>query len=83
MATATVRIAPAEGLHARPAAEFARLAMKPDHRVSVGKVESKLVNGASILEILTLGLKQGDLAFIEVTGPDEENLLAELVALLG
>lgn len=83
MASTTVRITPAEGLHARPAAEFARLSMKSGHRVSVGKVDSKMANGASILEILTLGLKQGDVAFIEVVGPDEQNLLAELVALLG
>ena len=81
MVQARVRIAPAEGLHARPAAEFVRLAAKGS--VTLTRADGKVANGASILEVLTLGLKQGDFVTIRVSGPNAETLLSELVALLG
>lgn len=83
MVSAQVRISPAEGLHARPAAEFVRLAARTSHEVRVTRSDGKSANGASILEVLTLGLRQGEIATVTVSGPEEETLLAELIALLG
>lgn len=54
----TVTIAAAEGLHARPAAEFARAAkdLGVPVRITYGE---KTVNAASILGVLSLGAGQG------------------------
>ena len=40
------------------------------------------MNGASVLSVLTLGCHRGDLITIEVEGPEEERVLAELVGLV-
>jgi phosphocarrier protein HPr len=72
----------AEGLHARPAAEFVRLCTESGVDVLVRKIDGKQANGKSILAILTLGLRKGDIAVIEA--PDSaETLVDKLVSLLG
>jgi phosphocarrier protein len=72
----------AEGLHARPAAEFARLCTESGVDVLVRKTDGKQASGKSILAILTLGLRKGDIAIIEA--PDSaETLVDKLVSLLG
>jgi phosphocarrier protein HPr len=72
----------AEGLHARPAAEFARLCTESGVDVLVRKADGKQASGKSILAILTLGLRKGDIAIIEA--PDSaETLVDKLVSLLG
>lgn len=83
MVSGQVRVAPAEGLHARPAGDFVKMAARANHVVRISRSDGKSASGSSILEVLTLGLKQGDVATITVTGDDEETLLAELIALLG
>jgi phosphotransferase system HPr-like phosphotransfer protein len=40
------------------------------------------VRGDSILAILTLGLKQGEIVMIEISDARQESLLKELVSLL-
>lgn len=71
-----------EGLHARPAAEFVRLCVESGVNVIVRRSDGKSASGASILAILTLGLKRGDVAVIEA--PDSaETLVDSLVSLLG
>jgi hypothetical protein len=42
----------------------------------------KLVRGDSILSLMTLGIKQGDLLLLEVRGPNAETLLATLKSLV-
>jgi phosphotransferase system HPr (HPr) family protein len=72
----------AEGLHARPAAEFVRLCVESGVEVLVRRIDGQSANGNSILGLLTLGLKTGDLVIIEA--PDSaETLVADLVSLLG
>lgn len=72
----------AEGLHARPAAEFVRLCVESGVEVLVRRIDGQSSNGNSILGLLTLGLKTGDLVIIE--GPDSaETLVDDLVSLLG
>jgi phosphotransferase system HPr (HPr) family protein len=77
---AVIRVA--EGLHARPAAEFVRLCVESGVEVQVRRSDGKSASGWSILAILTLGLKAGDLIVIEA--PDSaETLVSDLVSLLG
>ena len=72
----------AEGLHARPAAEFVRLCVESGSEVLVRRIDGQSANGSSILGLLTLGLKTGDLVIIEA--PDSaETLVDDLVSLLG
>jgi phosphotransferase system HPr (HPr) family protein len=78
----TVSIKTAEGLHARPAAEFARLASTSGHTVLISKSEGSKVRGDSILSLLSLGVKQGEKLTIEVTGPDENSLLQSLITVV-
>jgi len=58
------------GLHARPAAEFVKLAERFKSRVRLAK-DGIWVNGKSILAILTLAAEKGSLVILEVSGEDE------------
>ena len=82
MVKETITIKAAEGLHARPAAEFVRIAATPGHAVLIAKSNGNKVRGDSILSLLSLGVKQGEKLTIEVTGPDEESLLQSLITVV-
>lgn len=69
------------GLHARPAAEFVRLAEKFQSRVRLAK-DGIWVNGKSILAILTLAAEKGSVVTLEVSGIDEEEAFRVLKAKL-
>ena len=79
MAKRTCTVGPEVGLHARPAADFVRLASLSNHRVTVMNRLGKKAAGNSILAILSLGAKHGEELTIEVEGPDEENVLEGLI----
>jgi phosphocarrier protein HPr len=78
----TVIIKAAEGLHARPAAEFVRMASAEGHSVMIAKGNGPRVRGDSILSLLSLGVKQGERLTIEVTGPDEDSLIQSLISIV-
>jgi phosphocarrier protein HPr len=78
----TITIKSAEGLHARPAAEFVRLAGTTGHTVMICKSNGNKVRGDSILSLLSLGVKQGEKLIIEVTGPEEVSLIQSLIAVV-
>ena len=82
MVRETITIKTAEGLHARPAAEFVRIAAAADHSVLISKSNGPRVRGDSILSLLSLGVKQGEKLTIEVTGPDEDSLLQSLISVV-
>ncbi|HEY5705172.1 MAG TPA: HPr family phosphocarrier protein [Terrimicrobiaceae bacterium] len=69
------------GLHARPAAEFVRCVVKFKSTITICKGEENF-SAASILEVLTANLNCGDSVVLEVVGPDEQEALNELEALL-
>ena len=79
MAKRTCTVGPEVGLHARPAADFVRLASLSNHNVMVMNRLGKKAAGNSILAILSLGAKHGEELTIEVEGPDEENVLESLI----
>ena len=78
----TIAISSAEGLHARPAADFVRIAARAGHTVLIQKGSGSKVRGDSILSLLSLGVKQGEMLTIEVIGPDEESLLQSLITVV-
>ena len=82
MVKETITIKAGEGLHARPAAEFVRIAATAGHTVLIAKSNANKVRGDSILSLLSLGVKQGEKLTIEVTGPDEESLLQSLITVV-
>ena len=79
MAKRSCIVGPLVGLHARPAADFVRLASLSNHSVTVSNRHGKKAQGNSILAILSLGAKHGEELSIEVSGPDEENVLEALI----
>ncbi len=66
-----------QGLHARPAATFVQVANKFDARITV-RHKGEVVNGKSIMGILTLGAEKGSLIIIEAEGQDAHLALLEL-----
>ncbi|MFQ5678635.1 MAG: HPr family phosphocarrier protein [Gemmatimonadota bacterium] len=78
---ATVEIVNREGLHARPAAEFVKLASRFVAEVWVEK-DGLEVNGKSIMGVLMLAAEPGSEIRIRVVGEDGEEALRKLVALV-
>ena len=70
-----------EGLHARPADLFVRLAQQFESRIDVSKGEQS-VDGKSILSILTLGATSGTLLTIHADGVDADEAVCQLSKLV-
>lgn len=82
MVSEIVTVTVAEGLHARPAAEFAKLCATAQCLVKVGKPDFEGVRGDSILSLMTLAAKCGDKLLIQVNGDGENDLLNQLKAIV-
>ncbi|HET7791602.1 MAG TPA: HPr family phosphocarrier protein [Gemmatimonadales bacterium] len=70
------------GMHARPAAEFVKVAARFRAAVEVRKDELK-VNGKSIMGVMMLAAEKGSSIFIRTDGDDAEpamDALCQLVA---
>jgi len=81
-AVRTVVVTNPQGLHARPADMFVKLAGQYQSKIEVVK-DRERVDGKSILNILTLAAVEGTELQIEATGCDAEaalDALADLVA---
>lgn len=73
-----VTISNAQGLHARPAAQFVRIAAKyPSTELIVAK-GTLSVNGKSIIGIMMLAAGPGSKLNLRATGDGAEKLLADL-----
>lgn len=77
----TVTIVNKYGLHARPAAEFVKLASRFQSDIRVRKEELE-VNGKSIMGVMMLAAECGSAITILATGEDAESALDELAALV-
>ena len=77
----TVTVTNPQGLHARPANSFVKLANQYQSTIQVVKQDQR-VDGKSILEILTLAAEQGAPLLIEATGCDAQAALDALVQLI-
>ncbi len=77
----TVAISNPQGLHARPAELFARLALQFESDVEVIR-EGNRVDAKSILHVLTLGASQGTELTLQAHGVDAEDAIEALVRLV-
>jgi phosphocarrier protein HPr len=72
------------GLHARPASEFVAKAKGFQSKISVRRPgdDSFLGNAKSIIIMLSMGVGQGDSIEILADGPDEQQAVESLTALV-
>ena len=72
------------GLHARPASEFVAKAKGFQSKISVRRPgdDSFLGNSKSIIIMLSMGVGQGDSIEILADGPDEQQAVESLTALV-
>ena len=70
-----------QGLHARPAALFVQIANKYESDILVRKGKQE-VNGKSIMGLMTLAAEKNSSIILKVEGPDAEEAMKELEALL-
>jgi phosphocarrier protein HPr len=68
------------GIHARPAAMIVRVTNKFKSEVHVEK-DDEQVNGKSIMGLMMLAAAKGSTVKFVATGPDAEQMLADLEAL--
>ena len=81
MAQLEIELANRLGLHARAAAKFVHTAARFASHVQVGHNDEE-VNGKSILGLLLLAAPCGTRLTLRVTGPDEDEALKALAALI-
>lgn len=79
MVKASVEIESETGLHARPATEIAKIAMKYNCDVNL-IVNGKRINAKSPLMIMAAGIKSKTELEIQCDGEDEKKALEELKA---
>ncbi len=78
----TATVAAEEGLHARPAALFARAVAKCGEKVMISTGGGEPVDAASTLTIMTLGVKCGDTVTLSCDVEGSEDILADLKTML-
>ena len=78
---AEVMVVNKKGLHARASAAFVKCVEKFDAEVTVTK-DGQGVNGASIMGLMMLTAGPGTTILIETEGPDAEEALDALTALV-
>ncbi|MDF2634995.1 MAG: Phosphotransferase system, phosphocarrier protein HPr [Pelosinus sp.] len=69
------------GLHARPAAMFAQKASSFKANIMVSK-DGKSANAKSIISIMGLGVKKGDILLVKIDGLDAAEAAAALKKLV-
>lgn len=70
-----------QGLRSRPAAELAQVATRFQSQIMI-ETENKKVNAKSIVGLLSLMLKQGDVFHLFITGADEKQAMEALQEVL-
>jgi len=77
----TVRVVNKLGLHARPAAEFVKVASRFQSEIWVGRDDMR-VNAKSVLGVMTLAAERGAELFLRADGDDAEAAVSALEALV-
>ncbi len=65
------------GLHARPAAEFVKIASSFESEITLAK-NGKSVNAKSIMGVMSLGVSKGDQVDLIVDGSDENEAITTI-----
>ncbi len=81
MAERRTTVGPAEGLHARPAAQFVKAAKGFTSEIVVVKGDRE-ANAKSSLKIMALGAKKGDSITIWAEGEDAQEAVDALAGLI-
>ena len=81
MSSLNAVVADPVGLHARPAADFVRAANTFASTITVTYGE-KSANAKSILQVISLNVRQGATVTLTASGPDADGALSALAALL-
>lgn len=68
------------GIHARPASELVKIIKESAPAKVTLKANGKSANGASMLSLLTLGLKKGTELEINVEGENEATIAGRIAA---
>ena len=79
--TEQVKVVNVYGLHARPAAEFVKLAGRFDSEIWVKRGDLE-VNGKSIMGVMMLAAERGSVIEIRACGDDAEEAVRSLVRLV-
>lgn len=69
------------GLHARPAAEIVKLATKFKSEIYISK-NNRIVNGKSIMGVMTLAAEKNSELIIRANGKDEQKAVADITNLI-
>jgi phosphocarrier protein len=77
----SVTVANKLGLHARPAAEFVKIASKYEAEIKVSR-DNMEVNGKSILGVMTLAAECGSTLMLQASGADAEQAVNALATML-
>lgn len=72
-----LKITNLDGLHARPAAIFVKVASKYSSDLEI-QTSDKAANGKSIIGIMSLGAFYGEEITLIANGPDERELLEDM-----
>ena len=81
MIKATARISNKLGLHARASAKLSKLAGSFRSEVFMSR-NGRRVNAKSIMGVMMLAAARGTTVTIETSGPDEEEAMSALLALI-
>ena len=81
MSKSKIEIVNKLGLHARAAAKFAKCASRFSSSVEIGNKE-RMVDGKSIISVMTLAAGRGTILQLSITGSDEEAANLELTELV-
>ena len=76
-----VKVLNSKGLHARPAAEFVKVAAKFKSDVYISRNERE-INGKSIMGVMTLAAEMGCELILKIDGQDENKAMSALVKLV-
>jgi len=81
MAERSVEIVNKNGIHARPAAEIVKTAGRFKSHITLSR-EDLEVNGKSIMGVMMLAAECGSEVHLKAEGPDAEEAVAALAALI-
>lgn len=82
MAEVRVTVGSRIGLHARPAAILAKAAAGAGMPVRIGRTSTEVVDAASVLAVLGLGVKAGEEIVLLADGDGAQAAIDELAALV-
>jgi phosphocarrier protein len=79
--TKKIKIKNSMGLHARPAAQFVKIATKYKSDVYISK-NNREVNGKSIMGVMMLAAEMGSELVLKINGDDQDQAMIALIELI-